>query len=245
MATNYDDIADEYLQTKVNPIKKYSEEFTFFQVLGDVAQQAVLDLACGDGYYTRAVRRQGAAPVVGIDLSAEMIRQAEAVEAAEPLGIEYRVGDVANLGVIGAFDVVTAVYLLQYAATESELQGMVDAIYANLKPGGRVVMVTGQPNLTEAHLAAQMHYGVTIKPQGPLADGVCIDTTILVPEGAVTFTNHHWTKAAYAHVFQQAGFQPLVWYPMQISAEGLAQYPAEYWRPYQQYPAIAVVSAAR
>lgn len=245
MATNYDDIADEYLQTKVNPIKKYSEEFTFFQALGDVRQQSVLDLACGDGYYTRAVRRQGAAPVIGIDLSPEMIRQAEAAEAAGPLGITYRVGDVAQMGAVGAFDVVTAVYLLQYAATESELQGMVNAIYANLKPGGRVVMVTGQPDLTEAHLAAQRHYEVIIEPQGPLADGVSIDTTIFVPEGAVKFTNHHWTKAAYARVFRQAGFHSVVWYPMQISAEGLALYPPEYWQPYQQYPAIAVVAGRR
>ncbi|HRQ41981.1 MAG TPA: class I SAM-dependent methyltransferase [Chloroflexota bacterium] len=245
MATNYDDIADEYLQTKVNPIKKYSEEFTFFEVLGDVHGQSVLDLACGDGYYTRAVRRRGAASVVGIDLSAEMIRQAQAAEMAEPLGIAYDVGDVTRMGAIGAFDVVTAVYLLQYAATENELQGMVDAIYANLKPGGRVVMVTGQPDLTEEHLVAQSHYEVTIKPRGPLSDGVSIDTTILVPGGAVTFTNHHWTKAAYARVFRQAGFHSPVWYPMQISVEGLALYPAEYWQPYQQYPAIAVVSVAR
>lgn len=242
MATDYDDIADQYQQTKVNPIKKYSEEFTFFQVLGDVCDQAVLDLACGDGYYTRAMRRRGAAPVVGVDVSREMIHQAKQIEVEEPLEIEYRVDDVANLGAIGVFDLLTAVYLLQYAASETELQQMADTFYQNLKTGGRFVTITGQPDLTPAHMAAQAGYGVTITPQGPLKDGVSIQNTITVPEGEVQFTNYHWSRATYEHIFKRAGFSRLTWHPMQISADGTALYPPDFWQAFREYPAITILA---
>ena len=65
--TDYNAIAHVYRETKRLPIKQYSEEFTLFQVLGSVRGLTVLDVACGDGYYTRAMKRQGAARVMGVD----------------------------------------------------------------------------------------------------------------------------------------------------------------------------------
>src|SRR5713226_6479002 len=47
--------------------------------------------------------------------SASMIALAQQHEYAQPLGIEYHVADVSGLGTIGAFDRVTASYLLHYA----------------------------------------------------------------------------------------------------------------------------------
>jgi hypothetical protein len=56
VVTDYDAIAHTYRETKSLPIKQYSEGFTLFQVLGPLRGLAVLDVACGDGYYTRAMR---------------------------------------------------------------------------------------------------------------------------------------------------------------------------------------------
>jgi hypothetical protein len=53
VVTDYDAIAHTYRETKSLPIKQYSEGFTLFQVLGPLRGLAVLDVACGDGYYTR------------------------------------------------------------------------------------------------------------------------------------------------------------------------------------------------
>lgn len=57
---------------------------------------SVLDVACGHGRASRAVARLGAR-VVGVDVSAELINSALAIEANDALGITYRVGDVADL----------------------------------------------------------------------------------------------------------------------------------------------------
>src|SRR4029453_5999096 len=41
-----------------------------FQILGDIPGKSLLDLACGDGFYTRRFRTECEAnPVMGIDLS--------------------------------------------------------------------------------------------------------------------------------------------------------------------------------
>ena len=55
--TDYNAIAHAYRESKRLPIKRYSEGFTLFRVLGSVRGLAVLDVACGDGYYTRAMKR--------------------------------------------------------------------------------------------------------------------------------------------------------------------------------------------
>lgn len=242
MATDYDTIASDYAKTKANPIKAYSEAYTFFQLLGDVRGQAVLDLACGDGDYTRAIRRRGAQPVWGVDLSPEMIRVARQAEQEAPLGITYQVSDVCTLEKVGAFDLVTAVYLLQYAGSRSQLRQMAAAIARNMKPDGRFVTVTGQPDLTPEHLQAQAAYGALIEPQGPLTDGAIIQTTLTTPGGPVQFRNRHWCKATLEAAFRRAGFQVLTWHPMQVSPAGYEAYGPAYWRPFEQYPAIVALT---
>jgi 2-polyprenyl-3-methyl-5-hydroxy-6-metoxy-1,4-benzoquinol methylase len=59
----------------------------------------VIDIASGEGFYTRMIRQRGAAKVTGVDLSEKMIGLARASEAQQRLGIDYIVGDERDLGV--------------------------------------------------------------------------------------------------------------------------------------------------
>jgi toxoflavin synthase len=63
------------------------------RLIGDPTGKKVIDIACGEGFYTRMIRQRGAAKVTGVDLSEKMIGLARASEAQEPLGIDYIVGD--------------------------------------------------------------------------------------------------------------------------------------------------------
>ena len=58
----------------------------------------------------RASSSVGAARVVGVDVSEQMIALARQKEQAQPLGIEYHVAHAATLGKIGEFDRVSAAY---------------------------------------------------------------------------------------------------------------------------------------
>ena len=73
-------------------------------MVGALHGKRVMDLACGFGFYTRLLRQHGAATVLGVDISPEMIRLAHQQEQAEPLGIAYQVGDAVSLPQLGPFD---------------------------------------------------------------------------------------------------------------------------------------------
>ena len=73
----YDAIAAAYQDSKQLPFRKYIEAHSLFEILGDIRGATVLDLACGDGFYTRKIKQAGALEVTGVDLSAEMIKLAE------------------------------------------------------------------------------------------------------------------------------------------------------------------------
>ena len=66
-------------------------------LIGGLSGKTVVDLACGEGFYTRLIRQQGAAKVVGVDLSARMVELAREQEAEQRLGIEYVTGDARHL----------------------------------------------------------------------------------------------------------------------------------------------------
>ena len=73
MTTDYDPIAEQYKRAKLQPWRTHVESFTLMNLLGDLAGKSVVDVACGDGYYTRRLRAHGAARALGIDLSERMI----------------------------------------------------------------------------------------------------------------------------------------------------------------------------
>jgi len=142
MTTNYDPIAEQYKRSKQQPWRTYIECFTLMKLIGDLHELSVLDVACGEGFYTRMVRERGAARVTGIDLSQGMIELARKQEAQQRLGIEYLVGDARELTGDRQFDLVIAAYLLNYARDPQELHAMYGALARCLRPGGRFVTVS-------------------------------------------------------------------------------------------------------
>ncbi len=110
---------------------------TLFRVLGDVRGQRVLDLACGNGYVARKLRRAGA-EVVGVDASAPIIERARAREAAAPLGITYHLADAVRLDRLadGAFDSVVCNMALM---DMEDAEGAIGEAARVLRPGGRFV----------------------------------------------------------------------------------------------------------
>ena len=135
----YDAIAGDYKDSKQLSFRTYIEEYTFFESLGDINGLKVLDLACGEGFYTRKLKRAGAGDVLGVDLSAEMIRLAEAEERTLPTGCRYLNQDAADLVLDEPVDLVVAMYLLNYARNADELLRFIRAAHGALKPGGRFV----------------------------------------------------------------------------------------------------------
>jgi toxoflavin synthase len=64
---------------------RHCQDPVVFQALGDVRGKSLLDLACGDGFYTRRFRGEcGSNPVTGVGLSAMQIQRAQTIEQQKP-----------------------------------------------------------------------------------------------------------------------------------------------------------------
>jgi SAM-dependent methyltransferase len=203
----YDDIAADYAASKQLPFRVVVEAPTLFALAGDVGGKTILDLPCGDGTYSRAFARRGAASVLGVDLSSGMVERARTSEREAPLGISYRVGDAATLGTLGAFDLVVACYLFNYARTAAELLAFARAVAANLKPGGRLVGINDNPLTAFGGLQSYASYGFLRDVESPVREGSRIHYSFPKPDGTTFGFDNFWLSPnTYRAAFAEAGF---------------------------------------
>ncbi|HKV84776.1 MAG TPA: class I SAM-dependent methyltransferase, partial [Ktedonobacterales bacterium] len=112
-------------------------------LIGEVAGEKVLDLACGQGWLTRELARREAR-MTGVDVSAELLALARRYEAEEPLGITYIQDDAQTLSRIeaGAFaGVVSTLALMDIPDLEATLR----ATRRVMRPGGWLVISLTHP----------------------------------------------------------------------------------------------------
>ena len=218
----YDDIADEYAASKQLPFRTVVEAPTLFSLAGDVQGLAVLDLPCGDGTYSRALARRGAASVQGIDLSSAMIERARQAERQTPLGISYRVGDAADLGIVGTFDLILTSYLFNYAQTRAQLLVFARTVYANLKPGGRLVGMNDNPRTSLDRYGSYAAYGFSREVERPRREGARVRYSFFRPDGtSFGFDNFWLAPQTYEEVFAEAGLAGFRFVdPLSASPEG-------------------------
>ena len=240
---HYDTIAEEYQKSKELPYRLHTETYTYFDILGDLTGKSILDLGCGEGFYTRKFRQKGAGRVVGVDISTKMVELAKQQEAQEPLGIEYIVCDVLKMGKIGSFDLVVASYLLNYAQTKEELLKMCQNIYANLKPGGRFVSVNDNGEQPPESYLTSEKYGFIKSISEPLQEGTPITYTYTVPgeDKTFCFDNYYLSQATYEWAFRTAGFKETRWHKPIVSPEGVREFGQEFWQDFLDYaPMIGI-----
>lgn len=106
-----------------------------------LAGKCALDVGCGAGLLCEPLARLGAA-VTGVDAAQENVAVASAHAAGAGLSIDYRCGDVAQLG-LKDFDLVTSMEVIEHVADKA---AFVAALAAALAPGGLMILST--PNRT-------------------------------------------------------------------------------------------------
>lgn len=226
----YDHIGRKYDAYAQTATLKRAEQYTFFRLVGDLAGKRVLDLACGFGYYTRRLKLQGAAQVVGVDISPTMVSLARAKGHEEPDGVAYLVHDAAHLPRLGHFDLVTAVYLLNYATTKAQLLGMCQRAYDNLVAGGRFVVYTMDPAFTLSK-PNYTKYGVTVLHQAAEADRYVCDAEF-VTNPPTPFRYVQWSQDTFAWAMQTAGFRDVAWCPTEVAPVDVARDGEAYWQDF-------------
>jgi 2-polyprenyl-3-methyl-5-hydroxy-6-metoxy-1,4-benzoquinol methylase len=149
-AAGWEAIADgwaERVRTGTDHARLFVLDPPHLEIAGDVAGRRVLDAGCGEGRFARMLAERGA-KVTAFDLSERMIEHARALEAEKPLGIEYKVLDMADLESLAdeSFDFAVAylsvIDVLDYERALAEVARV-------LKPGARFAFSIVHPCFSE------------------------------------------------------------------------------------------------
>ncbi len=246
MTTNYDPIAEQYQLSKLQPWRAHIETFTLLGLLDDLRGKSVLDVACGEGFYTRLLRRRGAESVVGVDLSPGMIALARAQEERDPLGIDYAVGDGKSLRFHEPFDLIFAAYFLNYAHDAQELRTMCASLARCLKSGGRFVTVNCSPQADVYCGRSFGQYGFDARVEQPLRNGSAITWSFFLENGETfSIENYFLDPATQEAALRGAGFKEIVWPTPRLSPEGVSGFGPAFWTDFFAHPPIAFLECRK
>lgn len=125
------------------PSRRAGTDAAIVAAIAARAPKRLLDVGCGEGWLCREVRARTGCACVGIDFSADLVRDAA---AADPGGryLVLTYGDLVagrhDLG--GGFDVA----VFNYALFEEDVAPMLAAARRLLAPGGAVIIQTLHPD---------------------------------------------------------------------------------------------------
>ncbi|MGI4813586.1 MAG: class I SAM-dependent methyltransferase [Janthinobacterium lividum] len=101
----------------------------------------VVDLGCGYGWFSRWAREQGAASVLGLDVSEKMLERAR--EFSDDAALQYAIADLEKLELPEAhFDLAYSSLAFHYI---KDLRGLFASIHRALKPGASLVFSIEHP----------------------------------------------------------------------------------------------------
>jgi SAM-dependent methyltransferase len=169
-------------------------------MLPDVGGLRIVDLGCGFGWFCRWAKEQGAAEVLGIDMSEKMLSRARSWPDA---GIRYEVSDLERLELSPArFDLAYSSLALHYV---ENLARLFATVHAALGPGGCFVFSIEHPIYM-----APSRPGWSVDAEGRRTwpvDSYLIEgprTTDWLAKGVV---KHHRTLGTTLNLLIRSGFQ--------------------------------------
>ncbi|MGG7569954.1 methyltransferase domain-containing protein [Streptomyces sirii] len=238
----YDEIGEAYEGFKSLPLERYAAVPSFLAMVGDVRGKSVLDLASGTGFYSREFKRRGAAEVLGVDISGEMIAVAQGLEEREPLGVRYEVGDASELRPLEQrFDVAVGVQLLNYAEDVATMERMCRHVHRSLAPGAEFFMVNQSPDFRFDGPSPEK-YGFRSELAGEEAEtGPRVRTTALLDGHPVSFVSTLPRREVREACLRTAGFSELTWVQMEVSDAGVREFGADYWADFRTNPPLEML----
>ena len=247
----YDEVASRFEEgmARMAVYHRHCQDPVIFRTLGNIRGKSLLDLACGNGYYTRRFSTElGANPVIGVDLSPMLIEQAEAAEQRKPLGIEYHIGDVTKLELARRFDVVTAIHLLHYLPNGEAVEAALHRIHALLQPKCTFVTMIANPEFDLARHDpedSKQKFGYYFSDAQDGNGGLLrFHPGGFEKERELTFELRRWERSFLDDVARRVGFAP-EWHDPFISAEGIAKYGVDYFANYLPNPQSKLLRLTR
>ena len=198
---------------------------------------SMVDLGCGFGWVCRWARAEGAARVLGLDVSENMLSRARATTS--DAAITYVKADIEQLALPEAsFDLAYSSLALHYI---ENLAGLLAEVYRALLPGGRLVFSVEHPIYTAPARPAWSTDadGHTTWPvDGYLQEGP--RSTDWLTKGVI---KQHRTIGTYLNLLLRSGFALSHLEEWGPTDDQIAACPA--WAQERQRPAFLLIGARR
>ncbi|MGE5561425.1 MAG: class I SAM-dependent methyltransferase [Chloroflexota bacterium] len=207
------------------------------RMLPNLRGRSVLDLGCGFGWFCRWARENGAARVLGVDISERMLARAVA-DTSDP-AIVYQRADLEQIELPSqAYDLVYSSLVFHYVAGLERLFG---EIGRTLVPGGSFVFSVEHPVYT-APLAPGWSEDASGRAVWPV-NGYSREgerTTDWLAPGVI---KQHRTIATYINLLVRTGFTVTHLVEFAPTAEQIAAHPD--WAVELERPMFLLASATR
>ncbi len=233
--TDFNTIAQRYGES-ITDTKEHITLPLFKKIIGDVNGRRVADFGCGDGFFTRIIATKKPSSIIGIDIASKLLEKAIRKEQQEQRGILYQCQDIRSLEKKESFDLITAVYLLNFAKTKEDLLLMIQSIYDNLSQNGKFSAIIPHPKLK---LTSGFELGRKISsPSGKnrFSEGDEVEYQIGNERKNIHIIYYYWSRETYENCLRKAGFSRIEWQEPTISPEAIALFGKEYWSNYQHNP---------
>ncbi len=187
-------------------------EFTYRPIqeqLSPLQGKNILDYGCGPGVLAHQLARGGAASVVGVDISGELIENATRryPYASSPnLRFQQIVsGDLSRVPGTGHFDAAVCSFVLCLIPDRQEIVGILQGLRSALKPDGTLVITDA--NWEKSNGADFVSYALPRVDK--LESGMPLIAILKGQKGQpdLEVEDYFWSKRDYADMLKDAGFQ--------------------------------------
>lgn len=233
---SYNEIAEIYRESNTKPDKLYSILPTVLSLTDDLKNKVVLDLGCGDGFFTEAIATKNPRKIIGVDNSA---RQIELAENHASERVEYLLGDIFK-DEFSKADLITAPFVLNYATDTNSLFLFLKKIYTTLTPGGKVILVYDLPNGSDLK-----QFGAK-KTLTDTKDGAMF-TIELFNQDIPICTLHatYFTEETIKSLLKKSGFIKITTHSPIISQQGIKKLGENFWKGYADNCELGYLTAEK
>ena len=221
-----------------NPYRTHIERHTILNLIGHLKNSSVLDIACGAGNYSRLFCELGAANVIGVDCSLEMIKNAT-LNTPKDMPIEYLVANGENYCHSEKFDVVFHSYFLNHASTFDSLDSMGHSVSINLKKNGLMLGIVSMLGMNPSGVADCCDFYINF--QEALREGE--EYSIFFRNQNEAIKNFNWSMESYEAALRKSDLTNINWHkPMYRKTPLIGQ---ENWSQLMNHPAFMAVTASK
>lgn len=233
---NYNELAEVYNKSDLKPDKAYSILPTVLTLVGDLQEKTVLDLGCGDGFFTKAFAEKNALKVAGIDNSKKQIKLAKMIKSEK---IEYQLKDIFNDKLPRA-DIINSPFVINYVETTERLGDYFKRLYDAFNFGGKLVLVYDLPSGQNLAKFGAKKIVKEDKDESEMTIELYNQGKLICSLKAIYFTENTIQK-----LLQKVGFKNITTHFPIISEEGIQKFGEKFWEGYIENSELGYLTAEK